>query len=56
MLVHLGFSSSATKDIYQRQGGDFINKSENFDKDGVVLLICSVRKTGGSRNGEMVGF
>ena len=33
-----------------------IDEWANFDKDGVVSLLRSVRKHGGGRNGEMVGF
>ena len=56
MLVRLGFSASAANEIYQQQGIDFIDKWENFDKDDVVSLICSVRKPSGGRNVDMVGL
>ena len=54
MLVHLGFSKSAANDIYQRQGIDSIDEWANFENDYVVSLLRSVRKSGGSGNGEMV--
>ena len=56
MLVRIGFSASASNDIYRRQGIDLIDEWENFDKDDIVLLLHSVRKPGGSGNGKMVGF
>ena len=56
MLVRLGFSTSAANDIYQRQGIDSVYEWANFDKDGIVFLLRSVRKPSGGRNGEMVYF
>ena len=56
MLVRMGFSASAANGIYQRQGIDSIDEWANFNKDDVVSLLCSVRKPGVGRNGDIVGF
>ena len=56
MLVRPGFSASAENDIYQWQEIGSIDEWEKFGKDNVVSLLCSVRKSDGGGNGEMVGF
>ena len=56
MLVRLEFSASATNDIYQRQGIEFIDEWENFDKGDVFSLRRLVLQPGDGGNGEMVSF
>ena len=56
MFVRLEFSAIYANDIYQRQGIDSNNEWTNFDKDGVVSLLCLVRRPSDGGNGDMVSL